>query len=325
MTSVASPSTRLALVGAGRIAESHVHAAAALPDVRISVIVDPDLESAELLAARVGGDVTVATSLDAIPDSVDGAVICSPTRVHAEQALALIARGIAVLVEKPLAANRDEAVAIIEAAERSGLVAHAAQVLRYLPMVDVAREVIASGRFGRPVQVIERRLTDRADNYPWWKDLPAFLVSHWGSHSVDLVCHLFGDRVERVVCEADSVRSQFDVVDDFSLLARFESGLRMTSTMSFSSRFPTHDIVLIGTGATIVLDCYGAVSVDGQEVFRLPEQEMLEQGFAAQLEDFVSTIRGEGRGISPVASALPAIDALTEAERSALASRARRS
>lgn len=309
----------LALIGAGRIAQQHAHAASMREDVRITAIVDPDLEAAGRLARKSGASV-VAASIEAIPDSVTAAIICSPTALHAAHAEALIARDIAVLVEKPLAAEYAEAERIVELAEARNVVALSAQVLRYLPMTEIAREVIASGRFGRPVQVIERRLVDRSDNYPWWRDLPAFLVSHWGSHSVDLVCHLFGETVTRVNCEADSVRSEFGVVDDFSMVARFASGLRMTSSMSFSSRYETHDIVLIGTGATIVLECYRAVTIDGVEVLRMNEQEMLDSAFAAQLDDFLATLRGRGRDIASARSALPALAALIEAERSALAS-----
>lgn len=309
----------LALIGAGRIAYQHARAVAARTDARITAIVDPDLEAARRLAAEVGASV-VDAAIGAVPDTVRAAIICSPTALHAAHAEALIERGIAVLVEKPLATELAEAERIVALAEARGVVALSAQVLRYLPMTEVAREVIASGRFGRPVQVIERRLVDRGENYPWWRDLPAFLVSHWGSHSVDLVCHLFDDEVTRVHCEADSVRSAFGVVDDFSMVARFASGLRMTSSMSFSSRFQTHDIVFIGTGAAIVFECYRAVTIDGVEILRLDEEHMLDAAFAAQLDDFLETLSGGGRDVASARSALPALAALTEAARSALAS-----
>lgn len=311
----------LALIGAGRIARQHARAVAARDDVQITCVVDPDLAAASELAADAGASVVTAT-VDEVPEGVQGAIICSPTALHAEHATALVERGVAVLVEKPLASDLAAAEQLVRRAHERGVVVLSAQVLRYLPMTEVAREIVASGRFGRPVQVIERRLVDRADNYPWWRDMPAFLVSHWGSHSVDLVCHLFDDEVVRVACEADSVRSDFGVVDDFSLLARFGSGLRMTSSMSFSSRFETHDIVFIGTGATIVFEGYRAVTVDGVEVMRRDEEEMLDAAFSAQLDDFVATIRGGGREIATARSALPALDALSAAERAALASMA---
>ncbi|GAA5149790.1 hypothetical protein GCM10025768_13530 [Microbacterium pseudoresistens] len=281
--------TRLAVVGAGRIAHDHVRAANELPDVEIVAVVDPDRDAARRLADLSGAGLT-AVSIDELPDGVDGAILCSPTRVHAEQARTLVTRGIGVMVEKPLSDDLGEATALLALAERCKVTLMPAQVLRHLPLIDPIREVLASGRFGSPVQAIERRLVDRADNFPWWRELPAFLISHWGSHSVDLICHLFADEARRVVCEADSVRSDFGVIDDFSLLVRFHSGLRMTSSMSFSSRVKVHDLVLIGTGATVTLDCYRSVAVDGETVCEGEETEILAAGFRRQLRAFVDRL-----------------------------------
>lgn len=308
--------TRLAVIGAGRIARDHVRAVNELPDVEIIAVVDPDRDAARRLAELSGAAVTAA-AIEELPEGIGGAIVCSPTGVHAQHARSLVARGIGVLVEKPLSADLDEAIALLALAERHGATLVPAQVLRHLPLIEPVREIIASGRFGTPVQAIERRLVDRADNFPWWRDLPAFLISHWGSHSVDLVCHLFADEALRVVCEADSVRSDFGVVDDFSLLARFRSGLRMTSAMSFSSRAQMHDLVLIGTGATVVLDCYRSVAIDGEVVLEGEESEILAAAFERQMRAFVERLRG-----APAAdgdSVLPSLHALAAAERAALA------
>ena len=180
-----------------------------------------------------------------------------------------------------------------------------------------AREAIASGALGRPVQAIERRLADRADNFPWWSELPAFLISHWGSHSIDVLCDLLGERAVEVYCQADSVRSAFGVVDDVSMQLKFESGARATSVMSFSSRYVVHDLVLIGTEGTMTFDCFRSATLNGQTVIELPQDEMIARGFEAQLRDFVGAIGG-APSLGSARSVLPALAALAAAERSAL-------
>ena len=147
--------------------------------------------------------------------------------------------------------------------------------------------------------------------------LPAFLISHWGSHSIDLLCDLLGTRAVEVYCQADSVRSTFGVVDDFSMQLKFKSGARATSAMSFSSRHVVHDLVLIGTDATLSFDCYRSVALNGEIVFELPEGEMLSRGFEAQLADFVAAIGG-APSLASARSVLPGLAALDAAERSAL-------
>jgi len=306
----------LAIIGTGRIAQLHAAAARALENVRIVAAIDVDPAAARAFAEQWDSP-WWGTALEDYSDPLDGVIVCSPTALHHDHALRAIKRGCAVLVEKPFARDVAEAQAMIDAAQRRGVVITGGQVLRFLPMFTWARQAIADGVLGQPVQAIERRLVDRADNFPWWSELPAFLISHWGSHSIDLLCSLLGDRAVEVYCQADSVRSQFGVVDDFSMQLRFASGVRATSVMSFSSRHVVHDLVLIGTRGTLSFECYRSVALDGETVMEMPEGDMLAHGFAAQLEDFGGAIGGAA-SLASASSVLPGLTALAAAERSAL-------
>src|SRR5690606_39195951 len=112
-------------------------AANARDDVRIAAVVDTDLAAARRLADEVGAALAVET-LAELPGSVEAAIVCSPTSLHAQHALQLIGSGVAVLVEKPLAANVADARRVVRLAEERGVVALSAQVLRYLPLTEVA-------------------------------------------------------------------------------------------------------------------------------------------------------------------------------------------
>jgi predicted dehydrogenase len=306
---------RLAILGTGRIAHDHAAAARSLDHVRLVAAIDVDPGAAENFAQRWDCR-WWGTSLANAPE-VDAVIVCSPTSLHLEHALEAIDRGCSVLVEKPFARSVADAEQIIAAAESRGVVVSSGQVLRFMPMFSWAREAIAAGALGRPVQAIERRLTDRADNFPWWSELPAFLISHWGSHSIDLLCDLLGDHAVEVYCQADSVRSKFGVVDDLSMQLRFESGVRATSVMSFSSRFVVHDLVLIGTEGTLTFDCFRAAALNGETLIEMPQHDMVARGFEAQLADFVGAIEGAPT-LSSARSVLPALAALAAAESSAL-------
>lgn len=307
---------RLAIIGTGRIAHLHAVAAKALPDVQVVAAVDADPSAAREFAERWGCNWQGAQLSD-YGGELDGVVVCSPTARHPEHALQAIARGLPVLVEKPFARDMDAAHAMIEAADATGVPILGAQVLRFLPMFLWAKNQIAAGVLGRPIQVVERRFVNRADNFPWWRELPAFLISHWGSHSIDLLCDLFGDRAREVYCQADSVRSAFGVIDDFGLQIRFVSGTRAISAMSFSSRLHIHDLVIVGTDATMSFDCYRSARLNGKLALELPEDEMLARGFESQMANFASACAGN----VPLASGrsvLPGLEALQAAERSAL-------
>jgi len=279
--------------------------------------VDVDPAAAESFAARWECPWHGAALSD-YAGELDGVVVCSPTARHGEHALEAIASGLPVLVEKPFAPDMAAALTMIDAAEAAHVPILGAQILRFLPMFEWARQQIAGGVLGRPVQAIERRFVDRADNFPWWSELPAFLISHWGAHSIDLLCHLFDARAAEVYCQADSIRSRFGVVDDFGLQIRFTSGFRAISAMSFSSRLETHDLVIVGTDATLSFDCYRSASLNGTIAVELPPQEMLDCGFRAQLANFVDAVAGADAR-STGRTLLPGLEALLAAERSALA------
>jgi predicted dehydrogenase len=309
--------TGIAIIGAGRIAKWHALAIDRDPRARLVAVVDRDLAAAQAFAVEFGAT-TATTRLDEVcaMDGVDAVIVCAPTARHHDIALHAIGWGKHVLVEKPLATTLREAEDMVRAADSAGVQLMSSQTLRFMPMFTWAKDFISDGGLGAPVQAIERRLTHRLDNFPWWKDLPNFLVSHWGSHSLDLISYLIEDTVSRVVCDAASIVSEFGVVDDFNLQLRFTGGARAGLHMSFTSRFPVHDIVLIGKDATLEFSCYRAVSLNGETVFEMPEDQMLESAFSAEIANFLDAIDGTAELLASGRSVLGSYAALDAAERS---------
>lgn len=314
---------RLAVVGAGWAGDRQSRAIADLPDTRLAVVVDPDLTRAADLRSRYGDATTrVMTTADELldaSDGVDGAVLCSPTGQHAAQAIALLERGIPCLVEKPFTTTVAEAEAVRAVALSTRTPVMSGQILRSMPLFTWAAEVIGSGRLGVPVQVVERRLEDRSAGHSWWHDVPTFLVAHWGSHTIDLVSHLFDSDVDEVHCRTAIVRH--GVVDNFTVQLGFEAGFTMTSTMSMSSRHEVHDIVMIGSEATLAFDCYRRAWLDGDLAVDLGSDEMYAAGFANQLAAFVTAVRTGAVTVGSVDSVLRSMDILRRAEDAASQSR----
>lgn len=307
----------MALVGAGRIAHSHAQAIARSSDATLLAVVDRDPAVAADFAREYGAPLATTQLERALAaPGVEALIACTPTALHHDNAMAALRWRKHSLIEKPFAVDLAEAKAMVELADRSGLQLMSGQVLRFMPMFVWAREFVASGRLGTPVQAVERRLTFRRDNFPWWKDLPNFLVSHWGSHSLDILCHLIDDEVAAVMCSGASIASEFGVVDDFTLQAHFDGGLRAAVAMSFTSRFGVHDLVLVGENATLQFDCYRSVTLDGESVMELAEDEMIACAFDAQMLAFVQAIRGERPLESSGRSVLRSLAALTAAEES---------
>jgi predicted dehydrogenase len=161
-----SSDVTLAFAGAGWVAAVHGYAVEHLPDVRITRVASRDPRRAAEAARRIGAE---PCTYDELPAGADGVVICTPPAQHASQALAALAAGAGVLVEKPLCTTLAEADQLVQAAE-GGCLAYAENLV-HSPAVRVALSHVAQLD---DVDLIEvRALQGR----PTWGD---FLTEGWG-------------------------------------------------------------------------------------------------------------------------------------------------
>ena len=140
---------RWGVIGTGGIAASFVRDAAALPDTRIVAVGSRSQESAD----RFGDEHDVPrrhpsySSLVEDPE-IDAVYVATPHPMHAENALAAIAAGKHVLVEKAFTMNAAEAVAVVDAARAAGVFCMEAMWTRFLPHAVRIRRLIADGAIG---------------------------------------------------------------------------------------------------------------------------------------------------------------------------------
>lgn len=139
---------RIATIGTSTITSNFIEVVNASPDARFVGTLSRDAGRAARFTGERGGTLPF-TELDALAasDEVDAVYIGSPNALHAPQALACIAGGKHVLVEKPLGANEREAAEVFDAAERAGVVAMEAMRPLHDPAFWAVRDAI--GELGR--------------------------------------------------------------------------------------------------------------------------------------------------------------------------------
>src|SRR5687767_9554435 len=137
--------SRLAVIGVGSLGQHHARILAAMPDVDLVAVVDTKPERAHEIAAKYG--TTAVTDARSLRGKVDAVSIATPTVSHVDVALPFIEAGVAVLVEKPLAASLAEADALIEASDARGTLLATGHTERFNPAVTVALPLVASPRF----------------------------------------------------------------------------------------------------------------------------------------------------------------------------------
>jgi len=145
MTQAVNPETgrsiRVGVIGVGVMGSNHARVFAGLPGAELVGVVDPDRKQAEFVARTLGckavGDVA-----DLLEIGVDAVTIAAPTHLHHDIALACIARGIHVMVEKPIASSVEEGREIIETAARAGVTLMVGHVERFNPAVEAIKEAL---------------------------------------------------------------------------------------------------------------------------------------------------------------------------------------
>lgn len=181
--------------------------------------------------AQVRAAVPGAQVVDSLEDLLasteppDVVVLSSPSRLHAQQAHAVIDAGFAVVVDKPLATDAAAARRVVEHAEREGVPLTVYQNRRWDDEQRTLRALLAAGELGT-VHRFERRWERwRPAPLDRWKEndtVGGGLLLDLGAHLVDAAIELFGP-VARVYAEVRSLKSLAD--DDVFLALTHHDGV----------------------------------------------------------------------------------------------------
>jgi len=170
--------TRVAVIGAGRMGGHHARIYREMPQAELVAVVDIASQRAEELAATYGA--RAFTRLDDLPDGIQAASVAVPTIHHRAVAEALMQRGIAVLVEKPLAGSVAEAEQLVAAARRSGCTLSVGHTERFNPVVRAIERLAIQPKF------IE---TSRISPFSF-RSSDIGVVADMMIHDIDIVLHL---------------------------------------------------------------------------------------------------------------------------------------
>ncbi len=141
------------VVGGGSIGERHVRCFGATGRASVSICeVNPTLR--EQVAERYDIARSFSDYAEALSARPKAVVICTPAHLHIAMAQQAAEAGVHLFIEKPLSTTRDGIADLIASVRQRGLVAGIAYVYRAHPALAAMREVVRSGRFGRPVQIV---------------------------------------------------------------------------------------------------------------------------------------------------------------------------
>ncbi|MFZ4288319.1 Gfo/Idh/MocA family protein [Variovorax sp. HJSM1_2] len=231
---------RIAVAGAGYIGQAHMQAARASASCSLCAVIDPS-PAAVPLAAAAG--VPLYPSLEALlaADRPDGVILATPNQLHVPHAMACIAAGLPMLLEKPIAPTVAEAQALADAVERSGARMLIGHHRAHSPIMAKAREVVASGQLGRVVAVVGSatffKPSEYFDDAPWRREIgggPILINMIHEVHNLRMLC---GDIVAVQAFASNAVRGHV-VEDTVAINLRFASGALGTFMLSDTAASP---------------------------------------------------------------------------------------
>jgi predicted dehydrogenase len=152
-----SPGLRIAVVGCGYWGSKHVRVLNAADGVAEVILVDADEERLRNLARNYRTARCFPSLREAAPHA-DAVVVATPPSTHVPVALAAIAAGQHVLVEKPLATTARGARRLISAAEAAGVTLMVGHTFEYNPAVRKLRELVRDRELGELYYIDSARL-----------------------------------------------------------------------------------------------------------------------------------------------------------------------
>ncbi|WFE40101.1 Gfo/Idh/MocA family oxidoreductase [Micromonospora sp. WMMD998] len=184
---------RVGLVGAGGVAQRHARVLTGFDDVALLGVTDVAPDAAEALAGAYGSRVFGSPDelLAAGPDAV---YVCVPPFAHGPVEEAVIAAGVPMFVEKPVAVDLETAERIAALVQRRGLLTGVGHHWRYLHVVAEARRLLGD----RPVRMVNGAWLDKVPPVAWWarRDRSGGPVVEQAAHVLDLVRLLAGEVAE---------------------------------------------------------------------------------------------------------------------------------
>src|SRR5499427_9161444 len=232
---------KVALAGAGAFGIKHLDGIKNIDGVEVVSLVGRRLEPTRELAAKYG----IAHVSTDLADSlalreVDAVILCTPTQMHAAQAIACMKAGKHVQVEIPIADSLADAQAVVDLQKQSGLVAMCGHTRRFNPSHQWVRKRIVAGEFNIQQMDVQtyffRRTNMNALGQPRsWTD---HLLWHHAAHTVDLFQYQTGEDVMIAHAIQGPINADLGIAMDMSIQLRSMSGSICTLSLSFNNDGP---------------------------------------------------------------------------------------
>jgi UDP-N-acetyl-2-amino-2-deoxyglucuronate dehydrogenase len=250
---------RMALVGCGRIAEKHFGAVEQhAEELELVAVCDPRPEALSAAMARTSAKGFSALDPLLNEERPDLVALCTPSGLHAGQAIRCAESGAHVMTEKPMATRWADGLAMVNACDQAKVQLFVVKQNRCNATLQLLKQAIEQGRFGRiylvQLNVFWNRPQAYYDSAKWrgtWEFDGGALMNQ-ASHYVDLLDWMIGP-VESVQAMTGTLARAIEVEDTAVVNVRWRSGAlgAMSVTMLTHPKNFEGSITIIGEHGTV--------------------------------------------------------------------------
>jgi 1,5-anhydro-D-fructose reductase (1,5-anhydro-D-mannitol-forming) len=199
--------------------------------------------------ARVHGDLE---ALMHDPD-VDAVYIALPNALHHAAVLAAARGKKPVLCEKPFAMTVEHAREMVAACRNAGVLLRVAHQIRLDAAVRCAREIVHSGRLGRPVAITIERASGLGPRTSWRQDVSqSGVIFDVGVHLLDLISWVSGQRFVEVSAYTHPDRRRREPDDTITVLGRLDGDCHAVARATREIASAENNLIVEGTQATLI-------------------------------------------------------------------------
>ena len=312
-----SKTLKVALAGAGAFGIKHLDAIKLIDGVEAASLVSRDLEKTREVAGKYGiGHVSTDLADSLALKEVDAVILCTPTQMHAAQAMQCLQAGKHVQMEIPLADSLKDAEAVAAMQKKTGLVAMCGHTRRFNPSHQWVHRKVQAGEFAIQQMDVQtyffRRSNMNALGQPRsWTD---HLLWHHAAHTVDLFRYQTGGDIVQANALQGPIHATLGIAMDMSIQLKASTGAICTLSLSFNNEGPLGTFFrYIGDSGTYIAR-YDDL-VDGKDnKIDVSKVDVSMNGIELQDREFFAAIRENREPIASVAQVLPCYRTLHQLE-----------
>ena len=288
---------KVALAGAGAFGIKHLDAIRLIDGVEVISLISRDLGKTKEVADKYGiAHVTTELADSLALKEVDAVILCTPTQMHAAQAIACMKAGKHVQVEIPLADSIKDAEAVVALQQQTGRIAMVGHTRRFNPSHQWVHAKIVAGEFNIQQMDVQTYFFRRSNmnalgHARSWTD---HLLWHHAAHTVDLFAYQTGGEIVAANALQGPIHPVLGIAMDMSIQLKSSIGAICTLSLSFNNDGPLGTFFrYIGDSGTYIAR-YDDL-VDGKESkIDVSRVDVSVNGIELQDREFFAAIR-EGR------------------------------